>query len=203
MASDPKRRAGRGRVEVERARISPTLKSPDEVAAYLAVSVLRVYRLLREGRLRGHKVGGQWRIPDDAVREYLEESICVPRKRNRGNEENASPIMRTILGVIIDLAAMIPALGCVAETTQPQLFWGLKSANYPAPPHNLQVISLEGKFPLVVPATCRALQKVPDSTGRRGHIDLLDPKGSQCIHQCIGHNRQCSNGASLAGSLDA
>src|SRR5262245_29515322 len=43
----------------------------------------------------------------------------------------------------------------------------------------------------------------PDSAGRSGHIHLLDPKGSQCIHQCIGHNRQCSNGASLTGSLDA
>ena|SRR5688572_8324612 len=59
----------------------PRLRSPDEVAARLAVSVLGVYRRLREGRLRGHKVGGKWRISDDAVSQFLEDSIYVPRKR--------------------------------------------------------------------------------------------------------------------------
>jgi len=59
----------------------PRLRSADDVAAYLAVAVLSVYRLLRTGRLRGHKVGGQWRISDDAVSQFLEEEINVPRKR--------------------------------------------------------------------------------------------------------------------------
>lgn len=81
MATDPTKRAGRGRAEADSTHRPAPLRSPDEVAAYLAVSVLGVYRRLREGRLRGHKVGGQWRIPDDAVREYLEESICVPKRR--------------------------------------------------------------------------------------------------------------------------
>ncbi|MFN3746473.1 MAG: helix-turn-helix domain-containing protein [Hyphomicrobiaceae bacterium] len=79
MASDKRKRAGRGRAPVDSAHRPAPLKSPEEVATYLAVSVVGVYRRLREGRLRGHKVGGQWRIPDDAVREYLEESICVPK----------------------------------------------------------------------------------------------------------------------------
>ena len=81
MASDPTKRAGRGPAEVDSAHTLPPLKSSEEVAAYLAVSVLGVYRRLRTGRLRGHKIGGKWRVSDDAVREYLEESIYVPRKR--------------------------------------------------------------------------------------------------------------------------
>lgn len=80
MAADPTKRAGRGRAQVDNAALVQ-LRSPDEVAAYLAVSVLGVYRRLREGRLRGHKVGGKWRIPDSAVREYLEECIYVPKRR--------------------------------------------------------------------------------------------------------------------------
>lgn len=79
MASDPKKRAGRGRVEVDSAPGLVPLRAPDEVATYLAVSVLSVYRRLRTGRLRGHKVGGQWRISDDAVRQFLEDEIRVPK----------------------------------------------------------------------------------------------------------------------------
>lgn len=58
------------------------LRSTREVATYLATSVPNLYRLLRSGRLCGRKVGGQWRVSDDAVREYLEDQIYVPKKRN-------------------------------------------------------------------------------------------------------------------------
>lgn len=55
------------------------LKSPHEIAAYLAISLPNLYRLLRTGRLHGSKVGGQWRISDDAVRQFLEDEINVPK----------------------------------------------------------------------------------------------------------------------------
>ena len=79
MAADPTKRARRARAEVDRAHTLAPLRSPDEVATYLAVSVLGVYRRLREGSLRGHKVGGKWRISDDAVRQFLEDQIKVPK----------------------------------------------------------------------------------------------------------------------------
>jgi excisionase family DNA binding protein len=55
------------------------LRSPGEVARYLAVSLPTLYRVLRSGRLRGTKVGGQWRISDDAVRQFLEDQIWVQK----------------------------------------------------------------------------------------------------------------------------
>ena len=58
------------------------MKSPNEVAGYLAVSIPSLYRYLRSGRIRGNKVGGQWRISDDAVRRFLEDQIRVPKPRN-------------------------------------------------------------------------------------------------------------------------
>jgi excisionase family DNA binding protein len=36
-----------------------------------------VYRLLRGRKLEGIKVGGQWRISDEAVRRFLEDGINV------------------------------------------------------------------------------------------------------------------------------
>lgn len=47
------------------------------VAAYLDVSVPKIYRLIRSGRLQAFKVGGEWRISTEAVRQFLEDNINV------------------------------------------------------------------------------------------------------------------------------
>jgi excisionase family DNA binding protein len=49
--------------------------SPKETADYLGVSMAVVYRLVRSGRLRAAKIGGQYRITQTAVRQLLEEEI--------------------------------------------------------------------------------------------------------------------------------
>jgi excisionase family DNA binding protein len=53
------------------------LRTPREVADYLGTSVLKVYRLIRSGKLRASKVGGEWRISDKALRDLLEDGINV------------------------------------------------------------------------------------------------------------------------------
>jgi excisionase family DNA binding protein len=53
------------------------LRTPLEAARYLGTSVNTVYRLIRSGKLRASKVGGQWRIADTALREFLEDGINV------------------------------------------------------------------------------------------------------------------------------
>jgi excisionase family DNA binding protein len=53
------------------------LNSAPAVADYLGVSLPTVYRLLRKRELQGVKVGGQWRIADEAVRRFLEDAIDV------------------------------------------------------------------------------------------------------------------------------
>lgn len=53
------------------------LRSAPAVADYLGVSIPTVYRLLRNRKLEGVKVGGQWRISDEAVRRFLEDEIDV------------------------------------------------------------------------------------------------------------------------------
>jgi excisionase family DNA binding protein len=48
--------------------LPPPLRSSREVAEYLGVSIGVVYRLIRAGRLKAIKVGGQYRITPGALR---------------------------------------------------------------------------------------------------------------------------------------
>jgi excisionase family DNA binding protein len=41
--------------------------TPAEVARVLGVSRRTVYRLIKNGDLEGRRVGGQWRVPYDAL----------------------------------------------------------------------------------------------------------------------------------------
>jgi excisionase family DNA binding protein len=43
-----------------------------EVAQRLRVNVKTVYRMLEKGRLHGVRVGRLWRVPDEALSEYLQ-----------------------------------------------------------------------------------------------------------------------------------
>lgn len=53
------------------------LVTSKQVAAYLGASLAKVYRLIRTGRLQAFKIGGEWRISTEAVRQFLENSIHV------------------------------------------------------------------------------------------------------------------------------
>lgn len=46
----------------------------DQVERLLSCSRTTVCKLLREGHLRGFKVGAQWRIYEHSVQEYIEKS---------------------------------------------------------------------------------------------------------------------------------
>lgn len=47
------------------------LYTPDEVAEYLGVAPVTVYRWLWSGKIKGIKLGMQWRIPQVAIDEFL------------------------------------------------------------------------------------------------------------------------------------
>lgn len=50
------------------------LLTPEAAAEQLAVSVKTVKNLLRNGKLRGVKVGNLWRLKEEALEEYLKDS---------------------------------------------------------------------------------------------------------------------------------
>jgi excisionase family DNA binding protein len=47
--------------------------TPEEVAQKLKISRATVYIWLRQGRLKGVKVGDLWRIPEEALEEFLKK----------------------------------------------------------------------------------------------------------------------------------
>lgn len=46
-----------------------------EVAKYLNLHVMTVYKLTREGRVPAAKIGGQWRFKRDVLDEWLEAQM--------------------------------------------------------------------------------------------------------------------------------
>jgi excisionase family DNA binding protein len=52
----------------------PKLLSVADVAEALALSKQTVYSFVQKGELRAYKIGQQFRIPEDAVMEFLQRS---------------------------------------------------------------------------------------------------------------------------------
>ena len=46
-----------------------------EVADFFRVKELTIYRWLHAGKLKGMKVGREWRIPEEEVKRLVEEGI--------------------------------------------------------------------------------------------------------------------------------
>ena len=46
-----------------------------EVAQYLGLHAMTVYKLTREGRVPAAKIGGQWRFKRDVLDEWLETQM--------------------------------------------------------------------------------------------------------------------------------
>ena len=46
-----------------------------EVAKYLGLHVMTVYKLTREGRVPAAKIGGQWRFKRDVLDEWLDAQM--------------------------------------------------------------------------------------------------------------------------------
>lgn len=69
--------------------MTTTLLKVDEVAEQLRITPWFVRRELAAGRLRGSKVAGHWRVPSEAVGDYLNEhsNVAAPatpiRRRRR------------------------------------------------------------------------------------------------------------------------
>ena len=51
------------------------LLTADEVADFLNVSRKKLYRLINKGDLRASRVGGSWRISQEALIDFLREGI--------------------------------------------------------------------------------------------------------------------------------
>lgn len=51
-----------------------------EVAGYLGLHVMTVYKLTREGRVPAAKIGGQWRFKKDVLDDWLDMQMRVAKR---------------------------------------------------------------------------------------------------------------------------
>ncbi len=54
-----------------------TLMSPKQVAEYLQLNIMTVYRQLNNGKLPGFRVGGSWRVSKENLDQFLEDKTIA------------------------------------------------------------------------------------------------------------------------------
>ena len=59
--------------------MAPELMNVEEVAKVLQLHAMTVYRLVKEGKLPGFKVGGRWRFHRSALEDWMVDRAQVAR----------------------------------------------------------------------------------------------------------------------------
>lgn len=59
--------------------MTPEILTVDELARLLHLHVMTVYRLVKQGKLPGFKVGGRWRFRRDAVEDWMVDQAQMIR----------------------------------------------------------------------------------------------------------------------------
>lgn len=76
---------------------SLTLYSIDDLHEKLGISKMTLRAYLREGRIRGRKLGVQWYVTEDAIREYFEEPAEQEKaKKDRSEKQNIKYIVQGV-----------------------------------------------------------------------------------------------------------
>ena len=59
------------------------IMTPRDAAGYLSIHVRTIYRLVKEGKIPGRKVGGGWRFKKDVLDEWLswKDNLSFERKK--------------------------------------------------------------------------------------------------------------------------
>ena len=61
-----------------RQQVVDPLLTPQDVAVRLGCSERTVYKLLREGAIRSHRIGTRWKVKPEDLRTYLESTVHAP-----------------------------------------------------------------------------------------------------------------------------
>lgn len=89
---------------------SLTLYSVDDLHELLGMSKMTIRAYLREGRLRGKKLGVQWYVTEEAIRDYFEEPAEEQKQKKR-------PLKYIVQGVN-DLVSETEECASVSETLE-------------------------------------------------------------------------------------
>ena len=74
----------------------PALLTVKEVAELLRVHQRTAYRLITGGTIRAVKIGSQWRVPEKALTEFIEQGLNEPVspsvKKKSGSDQYKLPL---------------------------------------------------------------------------------------------------------------
>lgn len=95
---------------------SLTLYSVDDLHDQLGISKMTIRAYLREGRLKGRKLGVQWYVTEDAIRDYFNEGHSDSEERS--GDKHKSKKMRYIVQGVNDLVSETEECDSISETIE-------------------------------------------------------------------------------------
>lgn len=96
---------------------SLTLYSVDDLHELLGISKMTLRAYLREGRLKGRKLGVQWFVTEEAIRDYFDQG---DEKAKRHQEKEAAPQKKIVYVVqgVNDLVSETEECATIPETIE-------------------------------------------------------------------------------------
>lgn len=91
-----------------------TLYSVDDLHEQLGISKMTLRTYLREGRLRGRKLGVSWYVTEEAIREYFDE----PHQESGSTQQKSTKQYRYIVQGINDLVSETEECETIDEVIQ-------------------------------------------------------------------------------------
>ncbi len=96
---------------------SLTLYSVDDLHEMLGISKMTLRAYLREGRLKGRKLGVQWFVTEEAIRNYFEEDRELP-DADSALQKQPPPKMKYIVQGVNDLVSESEECNSISETIE-------------------------------------------------------------------------------------
>lgn len=95
---------------------SLTLYSVDDLHEQLGISKMTLRAYLREGRLKGRKLGVQWYVTEEAIRDYFNKGLSDEGERPAHQQKGKK--MRYIVQGVNDLVSETEECDSISETIE-------------------------------------------------------------------------------------
>ena len=92
---------------------SLTLYSVDDLHELLGISKMTLRAYLREGRLKGRKLGVQWYVTEESIRNYFSEE-----EESSENEKKQKPRIKYVVQGVNDLVSETEECQTISETLE-------------------------------------------------------------------------------------